>query len=138
MLKNCELCSAPAWVAFHCGPGNGKAGKREVWWWPISLVSQCPAAGGDKGRFWRKVTVGERKGVMAAVREPGEDKEVRCPAEFRVACLRGAWGGATRRRMLLASWGAKVWESWISLSSRVKSHCVGQREISTSTVNRRS
>lgn len=106
MLKNCESCSAPAWVAFHCGPGSGKAGKREVWWWPpISLVSWCHAAGGDKTRFWRKVTAGERKGVMAAVREPGDDKEVRRPAEFRVACLRGAWGGAARCRMLLASWG---------------------------------
>lgn len=138
MLKSCEPCSAPAWVGFHCGPGNGKAGEREVWRWPISSVSRCHAAGGDKGRFWRKATAGERKGVMTEVREPGEDKEVLRRAEFRAACCRGAWGGAARCRMLLASWGAQVWESWMSLSSSCKSRCVAQREISTSAVKRRS
>lgn len=56
---------------------------------PISLVSQRPAAGGDKGSFWREATAGERKGVMAAVREPGKDKEVCCWAGFRTAGFGG-------------------------------------------------
>lgn len=70
---------------------------------PTSLVSRRPAAGGDKGSFWREVTAGERKGVMAAVREPGKDKEACHRAGFRTAGFRGSWGVAARCRMLLAS-----------------------------------
>lgn len=69
---------------------------------PISLVSQRPAAGGGEGSFWREMTTSQRNAVMAAVREPGKNKEVLHQAGFGTAGFRGARGAAVSCRMLLA------------------------------------